>query len=63
MVSKTMSASERRAYLHTLHHNRIHVERRIVSLRRQIHELNDEHESALRQLDDIDRSINWLADA
>jgi hypothetical protein len=55
-----LSASERRAYLHTLRTRKTHTEKRIVSLGRQIHELNDEREEAMQRLDDINRSIDWL---
>jgi septal ring factor EnvC (AmiA/AmiB activator) len=60
MNAPRIGPGERRALLHTLHTNRVHTDKRIVELRRQIRALNDELERAERQLDDIDQSIDWL---
>jgi len=59
-VKATYTPGERRALLHTLYANRTHTDKRIISLRRRIHELNDQLEAAERQRREIERSIDWL---
>lgn len=57
-----MSASERRALVHTLSQNRLRFERQRAQASAQLRRLAGELERLDRRLNDIEQSIDYLAE-